>query len=188
MSETMSQRFYVHQFDTVWSLPESGFRALLDVGARAGAYNLDDPQYHGQRLAGRFACGRFNDSTGARTLHVPRRFRETYFISPLDWSQEEFKEELERFVKNKRERAISKRITLHPFTRQMPEGFRTRCCRAPVIVLGDNGARRHSRRIEWVRCTSCKATGWAGDDNYVPEPNIELLLPWQNDDGTSKQA
>jgi hypothetical protein len=136
----MANRFYIHQFDTVWSFPESGFWTLLEVGARAGRYNLDDPQYRGHRLAGQFACGRFNDSTGARTLRVPRRFQDAYFISPPDWSEEEFKEELERFLKKKREPAISKRITLHPFTRQMPEGFRTRRCKAPVIVFGDNGA------------------------------------------------
>lgn len=184
----MSRRFYVHQFDTIWSFPESGFRALLAVGARAGGYDLDNPRYQGQRLAGRFSCGRFNDSTAARSLHVPRRFREAYFISPLDWSQEDFREELERFLKKKRESAISKRITLLSFTYHLSHGYRSRCCRAPVLVLGDNGARRNSRRIQWVRCTECEATGWAGDREYVPAPTVELLLPWQNDDCTARQG
>jgi hypothetical protein len=188
MWTAMNQQFYVHQFETVWSFPAAGFRILLEAGARTGEYKLDDPQYHGQRLAGRFSCGRFNDSTGARTFQVPRRFHDAYFISPLDWTREEFREELERFLKKVRYRTSSKRITLYPFTHQMPGGFRTRCCKAPPLVLGDNGAGRHSQRIEWVRCTSCKATGWAGAHAYVPAPNLELLLPWQHDDGTASQT
>jgi hypothetical protein len=182
----MSRRFYIHQFDAIWSFPESGFRALLEVGARDAGYDLDDRQFHGQRLAGRFACGRFNDTTGAKSLRVPRRFKDSYLISPLDWSAEDFREELDRFQKKEQQRQNSRRVELLPFTHQMPEGFRTRCCKAAVIVVGSNGARRNSRRIEWVRCTGCNQAGWAGDREHVPPPNIELLMPWQDDDGSAQ--
>lgn len=58
-------------------------------------------------------------------------------------------------------------------------GFPSKCCGAPVLLLGSNGARRNSQRMEWGRCQKCTAEGWVGDEGYVPHPSLACWRPWE---------
>lgn len=57
-------------------------------------------------------------------------------------------------------------------------GFKTKCCNVDAEVTGNSGHKRYSQRVDWVRCPHCNKEGWAGDDGYVPAPNVPLKMPW----------
>jgi hypothetical protein len=67
---------YVRQFGSIWELPEQNFKELLEAGAKAKSYNLND---YGRMIIDR------DD-----------------IIEPLDWGHSDFKSKLQDYLQRKK--------------------------------------------------------------------------------------
>ena len=67
---------YVRQFGSIWEIPEQKFKELLEAGAKAKNYNLND---YGRMIIDR------DD-----------------IIEPLDWNHSDFKSKLQDYLQRKK--------------------------------------------------------------------------------------
>jgi hypothetical protein len=67
---------YVRQFGSIWELPEQKFKELLEAGAKAKSYNLND--------------------YGRMIIHRDD------IIEPLDWHHSDFKSKLQDYLLRKK--------------------------------------------------------------------------------------
>ncbi len=90
---TKIRRVYVEQFGGWWSLSPGAWETLVRRCASGLGYDLDHPDANARRLARPPAAVKsYRDADGSRNWYLVTN--EALLRRPLDWSAEDFKDEL----------------------------------------------------------------------------------------------
>lgn len=91
----MRRRYYIEQFNYIWSFSLEGYKLFLENGAAGKEWDLDDPRYNSSIIKNK-----------------PQKSANP--INPIDFSSEDFQEEIEYSLKSGKQ--SGKRIDPHSMT------------------------------------------------------------------------